>query len=320
MWLPRTSELRSSAEVLGPGGRISDKTTDELLTDMGLNWEVEQYPLVAVTGSGEAVVIDGMFANLRSTDHYQFGVVSQQWEHIFQNADALNMMRSVLYDEGFDYIRGVDFGKRIGIQIEMPSTIKVTGEAATQFLTYTSDKSGNGSDGFNSGTVVIVCSNTFNYNMFAPENNIRFPHRGSVPTVQDVRDALSIMVEANEGFEEQVEVMLGISVSDKELLTVADTVYGGAPDPWAFDLTDEAQERKYMNQKIAHLSRQEALLGIVSGDTVNFPGTGWGALNALSEWTEHYGPGSEKGRAKKMLTGKFDSPISKARQEILALA
>jgi hypothetical protein len=320
MWLPRTSELRSSAEVLGPGGRISDKTTDELLDAMGLNWEVEQYPLVAVTGTGEAVVIDGMFANLRSTDHYQFGVVSQQWEHIFQNADALNMMRDVLYGEGFDYIRGVDFGKRIGIQIEMPSTIKVTGEEATKFLTYTSDKSGNGSDGFNSGTVVIVCSNTFNANMFAPEDNIRFPHRGSVPTVQDVRDALAIMVEADAEFESQIEVMLGISVSDKELLTVSDIVFGGAPDPFDYDLTDEAEERKYVNRRIAHLGRQEALLGITSGDTVNFPGTGWGALNAISEYVEHYGPGSDKGRAKKMLTGKFDSPISKARQEIMALA
>jgi phage/plasmid-like protein (TIGR03299 family) len=253
-------------------------TAKDAIVTAGLDWEVEKHPIfrkkveVNEDGATETYTeIPDRFALERNIDGQLMSIVSDVYKP-FQNGQAFDFM-DYLVDSGeakYETAGSLRHGRVVFITMETPREILVGGKDAHKtYLLLRTTHDGSGRISVYVVTVRVVCMNTLTWAINGAKHSWGVTHTADVSTkVAQAREALGLTFKYDEAFKIEAESLLKVKVTDDEII--------------AF-LEKQLQERPSKEDEIAAV-----MANYRDSETVgDFRGTGWGALNGVSEYYEH---------------------------------
>lgn len=174
----------------------------------GLDWTVDAQPIQVVGGQ----VIDGMKANVRSSDHKVLGVVSDRYK-IVQNADAF-AFTDILLGEGVKYetAGSLSSGKRVWLLAKM-ETSKVCGDDVDPYLVFTNSHDGSGAVKVAVTPIRVVCQNTLTLALSTAKRTWSTKHCGDIQgKMDDARNTLGFAASYMENLKEEADKLTQVVV------------------------------------------------------------------------------------------------------------
>lgn len=241
----------------------------------GLDWTVDAQPIQVVGGQ----VIDGMKANVRSSDHKVLGVVSDRYK-IVQNADAF-AFTDILLGEGVKYetAGSLSSGKRVWLLAKM-ETSKVCGDDVEPYLVFTNSHDGSGAVKVAVTPIRVVCQNTLTLALSTAKRTWSTKHCGDIQgKMDDARNTLGFAASYMENLKEEADKLTQVVVL--------------APQFADFLMKMFPTNSKMSERQIANVENQRKAVAEIynhKDDIQKFHGTAYGVLNAIADHLPHMIP------------------------------
>lgn len=241
----------------------------------GLDWTVDAQPIQVVGGQ----VIDGMKANVRSSDHKVLGVVSDRYK-IVQNADAF-AFTDILLGEGVRYetAGSLSSGKRVWLLAKM-ETSKVCGDDVDPYLVFTNSHDGSGAVKVAVTPIRVVCQNTLTLALSTAKRTWSTKHCGDIQgKMDDARNTLGFAASYMENLKEEADKLTQVVVL--------------APQFADFLMKMFPTNSKMSERQISNVENQRKAVAEIynhKDDIQKFHGTAYGVLNAIADHLPHMIP------------------------------
>lgn len=241
----------------------------------GLDWTVDAQPIQVVGGQ----VIDGMKANVRSSDHKVLGVVSDRYK-IVQNADAF-AFTDILLGEGVKYetAGSLSSGKRVWLLAKM-ETSKVCGDDVDPYLVFTNSHDGSGAVKVAVTPIRVVCQNTLTLALSTAKRTWSTKHCGDIQgKMDDARNTLGFAASYMENLKEEADKLTQVVVL--------------APQFADFLMKMFPTNSKMSERQVANVENQRKAVAEIynhKDDIQKFHGTAYGVLNAIADHLPHMIP------------------------------
>jgi phage/plasmid-like protein (TIGR03299 family) len=269
---------------LTPWHRLGTVTEDvltakEAIVAAGLDWEVEKREIfrkrATVTDDGVTEsyeVIPDRFELVRTSDEQMMTIVSDVYKP-FQNSGAFDFMDTLVDDGKAKYetagsLRG---GRVVFVTMKTPTHIQLPGDDKVEtYLLLRTTHDGSGRISVHVVTVRVVCMNTLTWAINGAKSSWGVTHTADVATkIHQARESLGLTFKYDEAFEAEALRLVDIKVSDRKIQAFLESALRDRPGK-------EAEVKAAMeNYKTSPT---------VGPDLV---GTGWGAINGISEYFEH---------------------------------
>lgn len=165
------------------------------------------------------------------------------------------------------------------VQAELPDTIvSPAGVAYRPFINFSTSLDGSISSQYWTGAQIILCDNTLSAGLAESTPRIKFRHTKNsldADAMEEVRNKLEIIHNVSQSFERQLDVMLGIPVSEEEWTAVLD-IYKPVPENKGAGQTRANNVRNVLND-----------LYFADFRVAPFNGTAFGVLQAINTYTQH---------------------------------
>jgi len=201
-------------------------------------------------------------------------------------------------------------GGQAWVQIELPETIDGPGGIKHRpFLTGSAVLDASRQTSYSTGTQIAVCDNTLSAALAGAMAMIKYAHRKGVEMkVQDVRDALKIVMDSTDAVNAELEALLAITVTDKQWEQFVAATMGPRPNAMI--------EGKGSAALTKWDDRRDTLTALWKNDPMVAPwtGTGFGVVQAMNTYRHHHqvAKGVEGGRAERNLLNRVDGTNDKA--------
>jgi len=247
-------------------------TAAEALEYAGLDWAVEKQPIFF--GEDKAG-FPGRFATVRATDQKPLGIVSDGY-HIFQNTEAFDFFDAVT-DNGtgeaqYTAAGSLFGGQRVFLTAKIGDTFTVAGQDAhDMYLLITN--SHDGTQAFTAAitTIRAVCNNTVTLGLNSAKTKWSIRHKSSLEgKVTEARESLKMSYTYKDAFEAEVEKMMQVQVDKDQFKKIIEGIVPAAKfqhDKAVSGLMDVFENERTVTETAAN-------------------GTGWGAYNAVTYWTD----------------------------------
>ena len=247
-----------------------------------LNFTVEKAPLI-VNYKDTQIEVSKRSITVRTDTNEALGVVSSDYE-ICQNEQAFDFVNYVSGDLKFDRA-GMTHSGMVYVIASLPE-VKVFSDSFTPYLIFQ-----NGFNGYYPVKVAIaplriVCQNQMSIAFMNANNTITLRHNSTLGE-RLVAAKATFLETANymQEFTRQAEILATKKFSEEKFnCFVYDCL------PIAADMTDLQRER-------VMAARQKLFEAYKVDDNMNFRGTAWGAINALSDWLTHREPSRHSAKA-----------------------
>lgn len=289
------SRLNKEWHGLGTVVAEAPRTTAEAMRLAGMDWSVEESPVITVASEGEPTAVEGWKVLRRSDTKTVLHVCRDSWTPV-QNSVAFEWFDPIIADGDVEISAAVSLqgGKRTAITVKIKGGIEdvVKGDPVEAFLLLYNSHDGTLSLGIKFTRVRTVCANTLELALREKESvplwdqlkplqwngkHARIRHTKSILTELDaVRDALDIQRRTFRYSVEEYRAMSKVDLSAE-----------------AFDRYLSAVFRKQLegDRKVSSLRQYEQLVqnfeGGIGMDIKGVRGTLWGAYNAITQWTTH---------------------------------
>lgn len=269
-------------------------TSQEAIVLAGLNWEVEQWPLITSRG-GEMKPIVNHLANVRADTQRVLGVVSRRYR-LFQNAEAFDFMDALVGEKlaMFETAGSLADGRRIWLLARLPGEYRAAADDVVKpYVLLTNNHDGSGPLRMVPTTIRVVCQNTLLLALGeAGQTGVTIRHAGDLATrVAEARQKLGIISQRMQRFADELQLLSTAPVrsssleeyfrhlSSRAVAPISDTRKAGQPQ---IDLIRRRREDvlRQWHENFEHPTN--ALTGMRH--------TWWGAYNAISQWTDHQKP------------------------------
>lgn len=289
-------------------------TAKQALELANLDWTINlqpvqfTYPDPSDSGKFLSAPVPGRFAAVRSSDNKPLGVVGSDYK-IFNNEDAFSFFDSIVDSEEAKYTSAgaLQGGRKVFLTAKIGDTFSVAGEDEhDMYLLITT--SHDGTKAFTAATTMIraVCQNTVTMALSDAKSKWSLRHKSTLEgKVQEARDALHLSWKYSAAFESAVEELLSIEVTKDQFEKI---------------VTESLPVQKRQTDK-----NVAALMNIFENEptVIDAPGagTGWGAFNAVTFWTDHIKEvRSQEARYKSLTDGDASTLRNAVRNRVLALA
>ena len=243
------------------------------LADM--NWEVIQTPALIKLADGN-ILETPMKVNVRSDNNAYLGVVSERYQTV-QNRDAFSFL-SYLTDFNFVSAGIVGGGKTIWMCVEVPS-FSILGETMKMYLVFSSTHDGKGAIRAAITPVRPACSNTLNLAFKKAVRSFSLLHKGDVAgKLEMIGDIMEHENAYRAIFQQETERLAAIRLSSVAVNSLLENL---------FPLPENATSRK---QDIVESQRAGLLSAYNADDLGNLRGTGYGFIQAVSDFAYHAEP------------------------------
>lgn len=275
----------------------------------GLNWEAKRSQVLFETSQGiqkgESNVI------YRSDTLKELGVVTERYK-IVQPKDVLEFYRDLVSVQGWnlEVAGSLDGGKRVWALAKTDAGFSVHGtqDRVNTYLLLATSFDGTLATVGKFTSVRVVCQNTLtlslNDNSLA---KVSVPHSANF-NPERVKESLGIYETATETFKGKANLLANRKVSDSEALTFIKNVIAGKDAK-----VDELSTRTANTIKMIFKGFSGSGMG-ASMSTAE--GTLWGAVNAITEYTNHQYGNTSNNRLRSVWFGQND----KLNQDALDLA
>lgn len=299
----------------GFGNCCGDAAVDsiEALKASGLNWEVEQRPLLTTVGGPTIGVnfqkIADHAAIVRKTDDRVLGVVGDGWTPV-QPYEMFDWTDGLVKDGMIKYhtagsLRG---GKKVWLLAQFDESVILAGDRMGKFLFFLNGYDGAQSIVINSTAVRVVCMNTARMALAdGRKNEIRIRHTASVKEKLDAaKNALGIAQEHSRQYDNLLRAFAQLRMT------------GDRWTDWAKTLIPDNPTAKHNTR--AENNRAKLLTLSVTGrgqDIVGVAGTGYAAYNAATQFvnyerTSRGGEDQQERRFESALMGSGDDFVQTA--------
>lgn len=255
----------------------------------GLEWPVQQWPLVARQGDRTQAVSTHVL-NVRSDTAQGLGVVGVGYQPV-QNielaafCDALSSTGQVK-TESAGSIRG---GKRVWFLLRGDSVWVSNSDEVKPYLLVVNAHDGSLAVTCQPTTIRVVCSNTLHASLAKGQNaatTVRFRHEGDIADkLEDARRALGIFGQARDEFAKQALGLNASVMTREDLQRFWLQVYTATVDEIPSNPTTTPERRRVDHAKEV-LGRWASNFDADRGRT-GHPASAWTALNAVTEWFDH---------------------------------
>jgi phage/plasmid-like protein (TIGR03299 family) len=301
----------------GIGTRCADGiSTDDMLVAAGLDWTVKQYPMQVTLEDGKSIDVEGKRALIRSKDHKVMNVSSDSWTPV-QNADLIGFMRSYVESGGakLETAGSLRDGSVIWGLAKLDRSFEVSKKDKVQgYLLITGSHIVGVSTKIRTVATRVVCMNT----MRMAEREV-----GSVCYKQnhlaefDVNAAKIAVATANE---ELAQAESRYKKIKKLKLSIEDAVqklyWKVLPD----NVYSTESVKKLLAAPETQSARMQALIDSYKTAPGADVGTGWGALNGFTHWTDHKFGNSGEARMHRVTFGDFSREKDAMEKTLLELA
>lgn len=203
----------------GLGTRVeSAVSSEEALQVSGLNWRVEQRPILS-----DGNPIFGYKANIRDTDKKVLGVVTDRYR-VVQNAEAFAFTDALL-GEGVKYetAGSLQEGRKIWLLAKLPDKYIIEGEQIDPYLVFSSSHDGSGAIKVAMTPIRVVCQNTLNLALSSARRKWSTIHVGDLATKMDEAHNTLLLAEKYMGkLGTEVSRLSKIGLSDKKVMECID--------------------------------------------------------------------------------------------------
>ena len=250
-------------------------TSADAIRMAGLDWTVTSQPIQVVGGA----TIEGMKANVRSSDQKVLGVVTDRYK-VVQNAEAF-AFTDVLLGEGVKYetAGSLSSGKRVWLLAKM-ETATVCGDAVEPYLVFTNSHDGTGAVKVAVTPIRVVCQNTLTFALSSAKRTWSTKHCGDIQgKMDDAKRTLGFATAYVESLKEESEKLTEIVVL--------------APQFADFVMKMFPTDSKMSQRQVENVERQRRALAELynhKDDIQKFHGTAYGVLNAVADYMVHFLP------------------------------
>lgn len=287
------SKLNQEWHGLGTVVSEAPKTTAEAMQLAGMDWTVEESPVITYGDRDSApALVDGWKVLRRSDTRNTLHVCRESWTPL-QNSEAFSWFDPIIADGDAEISAAVSLqeGKRIAITAKIKGGIEdvVKDDPIEAFLLLFNSHNGTLCLGMKFTNVRVVCANTLAQALQGEKVRegkedltwngkiAKIRHTKSIHGSMDaVRDAIDIQKRAFRYSIEEYRAMSRIDLSvgafDRYLASVFSKQLDG-------------------DRKVTDLRQYEQLVrnfeGGIGTDIKGVGGTLWGAYNSVTEWTSH---------------------------------
>ncbi len=268
-----------------PWHRLGVVTTEalsaaEAIVTAGLDWKVEMVPLYTQEHvNGEAVFLpsDEGVATRRNDNGRILGHVGTDYRPI-QNAELFSFA-DVLLDQGdlrFETAGSLRGGKVVWCLAQVAREVVIDGDQHVPYLLLASSHDGTMALHGGLTPTRVVCMNTLNLALGRTiQNTFKIRHTsGADRKVNEARRALGISYAYLDGFEVEVEKLMNQPVTDAMMEAIV------------LDVLPESDSKRAETRREPERNIIRELWYDKAGNVGRFHGTGWGAIQAVSEWEQ----------------------------------
>jgi phage/plasmid-like protein (TIGR03299 family) len=292
-------------------------SAEDALRLAGLSWKVEKFPVMTEvkhrkTGEMLRVTSQEHFVVVRNTDLQALGVVGTQYTPV-QNTEAFSMLDSIAGPSGalsYDTAGSLKGGRQVWIlaKLDRLSFEAVPGDRQDQYLLLLNSHDGSGTLKLFFTTVRVVCANTRAMALSSRQGGIDLRHTSGIKNrIEDAQAALGLAVVEQAKYRELCEYLAGLSVNTAKAKTLLEELI---PDP------AKAKPTRARNKR-------DRILGLFEGEGQGSTmrgvrGTGWGFLNAVTEYTTHHASGDDEKRLTSAVFGSNKDLVERAQSLLVA--
>jgi len=251
-----------------------EKSYAGVLRASGLDYSVEKRIITTTDTSGNTLIVPGK-AVVSDTGIVK-GVVGDKYQ-ILQNMDAFDVADHISND-----IQFVKAGETCGGMVYIIAKlheVSVLGDIFTPHLIFQNSHNGLYSLKVAICPLRMICQNQFEMSFRKTSNTISIRHTSSMDSrIKTAQKVLSNVNKYMEELTEESEKYAGIKLSDKEIKKILNEFF-----PVTEDMTD--LEKSRVAQNISCF-----MAAYKADDNRNFRGTGWGMINAYSDFITHKEP------------------------------
>lgn len=264
----------------GLGNVIMDApTSKEAIKQAGLDWRVVSSPMMLEDGT----VVPNFKANVRESDNTVLGVVSGRYK-ILQNEEGFDFMDSLSLNGEVTYetAGSLAMGKRVWM-LAKTDNFKILGDDFEGYICLSNSHDGKGAIRVNVTPIRVVCQNTLN---LALQNSVRSwstRHMGNIDTKRkEATNALNLHNAYMEELNKEAERLVKQKVSARDFNNIIDFVF-----PFPEDMESVSNRQK---TNIEVMREDFSARYNFAPDLSDFRGTGWGVVNAITDYVSHSEP------------------------------
>ena len=284
-------------------------TAKEALELANLDWTVSLEPVSFVgPNSGARIIVPDRFAATRSTDEKPLGIVGGDY-NVVNNVEAFSFFDTVV-DSGeakYSTAGSLQGGSKVFMTAKVGDTFTVGDDDEIEnYLAISTSHDGTKAFTAFTTTIRVVCANTLTLGLASAANKWSITHRQSLTgKAEEARKALNISFKYQEAFEAEVERLLAVEVEKDQFKAIIESI-----------LPDQKRKKERSVNELMDVFENEPTVKAGGAE-----GTGWGALNAVTYWTDWKKEfRNAEARTKSLTGGPVAALRNTARDRILALA
>jgi phage/plasmid-like protein (TIGR03299 family) len=258
------------------GNVVQDaQNSDEALKLAGLDWEVVTTDVVV-----NGIIRPNYKANVRSDNDEVLGIVSDRYT-IVQNRDAFKFTDELIGsgDVRYETAGALKGGRTIWLLASLEKEYEILGDDIAPYMCFTSSHDGTGAVRVLMTPIRVVCNNTLNLALKGAKRQWSTVHKGDIQ--RRVESAEKTLLGAEEYMEEL----------NKEANKLVDITF--TPQTWDEMIAElfPTSEKMSVRQMNTVGEKRDALKSaILVPDLHKFKGTGWAAINAVTDFVAHSEP------------------------------
>jgi phage/plasmid-like protein (TIGR03299 family) len=268
----------------GLGVQVLDAPDSEAaLVHAGLDWSVVQRPVYTVPeDQGDLVEVPGWLANVRATDGAVLGIVTSNYR-VIQNREAFNFM-DALIGEGTREVRyqtagSLRGGRIVWLLARLEEHREFLGLEVDPYLLFANAHDGSMAVRVMQTPIQVVCKNTLNLALRKASRSYKIHHTGDIHAkLDEARRVVGLTRTYLDELMAEAEKLAAIRLSDVQQEIAIDRLLPVPPE--ASDRVKETIDAQRLDLRQAWAADYLA----------NFRDTGWGFVNAVTDFVAHRAP------------------------------
>jgi len=252
-------------------------TSAEAIEAAGLDYEVDKKQLYSKTNGRRLVDVPRSFCTVRRDTEAVLGVVGERYT-VLQNNDAFTFFDSLVGagEAIFETAGALGQGETIWLMAKLPGYIRIgRNDEVKKYLLLTNSHDGKSMVRTKLSPVRVVCSNTLSTALQGAEQEVHIRHTPSA--VDRLAEAHKILGLTNQLYQELDLIFNRMNVkriTERQLIEYVKTL---VPD----------NEEASFNTRTENIRSKILELSETGAGAEYSRGSLWGALNAVSEYTDH---------------------------------
>ena len=291
----------------GLGNELSGRSIDESLQESGLIWTVSKEPIKALGKDGWVEVPD-RYALMRNTDDRVFDIVGPDYK-VVQPRQIVEFFRAYVQagQATIETLGSLDGGRLVWCLARIGDAYQIGGSEMRPYALIASPYVSKALT-VKPTTVRVVCWNTISMALRGSEAEYRHNHRSAWDgeAISRADTVLGLAREKAAEFAEQARILHETYMSWERAKPILQSVVAPSWQP-GIRKQDEPRKMRLISEAYTQAPGAE-------------PGTAWGALNALTYYTDHLASRTQDTRLMQAWVGQTANMKEQALTALLAAA